>query len=193
MGWYRKIHNNPSSYSGWKNHFVVAFAILGLSGCAPRKYLIRENQINFEAEPNFYLILNEEASKVQYSYFNNPLDFKKYGGGRSKDDYVLEVPIEIAKYLRLRAKNVEMGTRSKSPSKDTVIVNYRDLWGWDMGRILKRVKISMYKGVSASDTASVEFEEMTIFNSRPTPKELIPKMLDTLFLQSKLKFDKSIL
>ena len=86
-----------------------------------------------------------------------------------------------------------MGTRSKSPSKDTVIINYNELWGWDMGRILKRVKISMYKGVSASDTASVEFKEMTIFNSRPTPKELIPKMLDTLFLQSKLKFDKSIL
>ena len=188
-----KDKNRTKAGGGWISHSAVAIAVLGLLGCATRKYVIRENQIDFATESNFYLVLNEEANKVQYSYFNNPLDFEKYGGGRSKESYVLEVPGEIAKYLMLRAKHVEMGTRAKSPSKDTVVINYSELWGWDMGRILKWVKISMYKGTSATDTASVEFKEMTIFNSRPKPQELIPKMLDTLFLQSKMKFDKGLL
>lgn len=193
MRWHRSSLKNVSFRSYRFKCILVTIAVLALSGCAQRKYLVKNNQIDFETKSNFYLILNEDAGKVKYNYLSNPLEFSKYGGDRSNDEYVLEIPSEIARYLRKKAKNVEMGTKSKSPSKDTVIVNYEELWGWDMGRILKKVKILMYNGDATTDTASVEFNEMTIFNSRPKPHELIPKMLDKLFLQSKLKFDRAVL
>lgn len=161
--------------------FTAAHAML-FFGCASSKRIsVEKRDLVLTHESNFYIHINTEHERVVYDYFSNPLNYDKFGGGRKKDKIKPDVPDEIAKALIKRNKKVELGGGKAYPGGDTVVILYDELWGWDMGDIIKRLKVSAFKKDLPEKVAVVNFSEMTIFNSRPTAKNLVPKMIDSLF------------
>jgi hypothetical protein len=131
----------------------------------------------------YYLVLKESTTRVQYGGSANIFNYDAYAGGRKATAAKPDVPLEISRYFTARGKPVITGPISEIPTGDTVIVTYDELWGWDVGDILKRLEIRMFKNPNSGDTLRASFEEMTIFNSRPSAKSLVPKMLDSLLVK----------
>jgi hypothetical protein len=165
--------------------FCTALAVvLGalLTGCAGSHNIsVERRDLVLGEESFFYINLNHEHERVVYDFTASPLNYNKYGGGRKREKIKPDVPEEIAKSLIKKNKKVEIGGGKAYPGGDTVIVTYDELWGWDMGDIIKRLRISAFKKNAPEKSATVDFSEMTFFNSHPTAKKLVPKMIDSLF------------
>jgi hypothetical protein len=163
--------------------FIISLVLLQvfLMGCA-RTILVQRASVDTKNPTAYYIPLNDETLKVRYNYLSNPLNYDTYGGGRNKSSIKLDVPKEIAAYFEKKGNSITIGPQSPLPAGDTLIVGYDELWGWDMGDILKSLEIKIFSNPNSGDTLRVSFKEMTIFNSRPKPKTLVPQMLDSLFV-----------
>jgi hypothetical protein len=164
-----------------RNTLVIFVTCIALIGCAnSRRITVEKRSLDLSSDTLFYVNLNEEYERVTYGTGLNPLDFEKYAGGRKKGSAKMDVPLEIANCLHRNGKSVVLGGGKNYPAGDTVIIRYEELWGWDMGDIIKSLNIKAFKSENPEALVSVDFTEMTIFNSHPTAKNLVPKMIDSL-------------
>ncbi len=160
-----------------------------LIGCASsRNIQVRNQDLIFDRNSVFFIAVNDSAARVKYHFGANPLNYDEYASQREKENLKLDVPMEIFRYLKLHGEKVSMGSRDAIPHGDTVIVSYKELWGWDMGDIIKALDIYMFKADAPSFFTNVKFSELTIFNSHPVAKTLVPQMLDVLFSRNRTKF-----
>jgi hypothetical protein len=163
-------------------YIIIILGIIELSGCAgSRKYTLNNDGVDLETSKRFYVKLNSDSEKVEYSYFTNPLNYDEYAKNRSIINTKPDVPLEILQYLKDRKKGAIIGPISLIPEGDFVVITYKELWGWDVGDIIKRLNIEAYLRENESKKTSVNFEEMTIFNTHPVAKSLVPHMMDLLF------------
>lgn len=166
---------------------AVLLALLAF-GCASRRTFDGSNagQLDLGAASHYYIVVNAATEAVDYGYLWEALDYPKYAAGRDFRPARPEVPTEIARYLRRRGKQVQLGPLSSAPLSSAphageMIIVYEELWGWDMRDIIKTLAIYAYTAGRRSDAAVVRFEELTIFNTQPVASSLVPQMLDRLF------------
>jgi len=81
---------------------------------------------------------------------------------------------------RSKGKIVALGPEAAAYDSFDQVVTYVELWGWDLRPILKALEIE-FQSQSDATRSTVEFTEMTFFNSQPTAKSVVPQMLDKLF------------
>jgi hypothetical protein len=164
-----------------KNALLTLLSILCVSGCASsRVYDVAGDSIQFQEEADFYIVVPELTEKVTYNFFGNPFDYSKRAPGRQMVDAKPDVPDEISKYLTELGHHVELGPELTPGSNADYSVTYQELWGWDLRPIIKMLQIEICDTNSAR-CASCTFEEMTFFNSQPTARSVVPRMLDELF------------
>lgn len=72
------------------------------------------------------------------------------------------------------------GVRSSAPDAQYTVV-YRQVLGWDMGEIVKRMTLCMVPSAHGVDsTICAEFSEETLFNTHPTRKSTVRKLVSLL-------------
>lgn len=156
--------------------------LLFVSGCANSRRIALESQaINLREATHFHIHLNRKSEKVNYDPAAFFMGYENYAGGRARVKSKPDVPDEIAKYLVAKRKTVTLGGDGSEPGGDTIIIRYQELWGWDMGDILKQLRIRAYRGNDPANETRVAFNELTFFNSHPTARNLVPKMMDSLY------------
>jgi len=172
---------------------VALIVLILISGCASRKFTLVGGDLELAPATNYYVTLSGATEVIDYNYGHlAPLllhpylmlgffDYEKYTKDRVKGNVKLDVPTEIVKYLGTRGKNVTMGPPNQAPQTDAIIIAYEELWGWDMGDIIKMLKIHAFPTGQPEKKISVEFAEMTVINSHPVASSLVPQMLDKLF------------
>jgi hypothetical protein len=160
---------------------IDLLAILTLS-CASRRTfdVINAAQLDLSAAPLYYVVVNSATEEVDYGHLWDALDYQKYAAARDFRPGRPEVPTEIASYLERRGKRVQLGPASSAPQANAMIIVYKELWGWDMRDIIKALTIYIYPAGRLTDAVAVKFEELTIFNTQPIARSLVPQMLDTL-------------
>jgi hypothetical protein len=153
------------------------------SGCAALRTfeVVNPTLIDLDATSSYFVVLPTTTQVIAYGSVWDALDYDEYAGNRAFGGAKPEVPGEIAKYLRKRGKNVHLGSASQVPTTGSIIITYEELWGWDMRPIIKALTISAYPSANPASVASVEFAEMTIFNTQPVASSLVPQMMDELF------------
>jgi len=162
---------------------LLLLAILTISGCASsRVYDVEGEKIQLPETAKFFVVVPELTEKVTYNLLGNPFNYDKRAPGREMIDAMPDVPDEISKYLADLGYEVELGPSvTPAPSADYT-VKYEELWGWDLRPIIKMLEIEICK-TGRAKCSSCLFEEMTFFNSQPTAKSIVPRMLDELLLR----------
>ena len=171
---------------------LILIVLVLTSGCATRNFTLVGDGVEMEKATSFYVIQNDLTEVIAYNYselfpvlplplMNLRLDYEKYTKDRVKGNVKLDVPTEIVKYLGIRGKNVAMGPPNQMPQTDAIVISYEELWGWDMGDIIKMLKIHAFPIGKPEKKVSVEFTEMKFVNSHPVASSLVPQMLDKLF------------
>jgi hypothetical protein len=165
-------------------HKAAALVALVALGCAGTHHVETRNpaQLDVDAPRLYYVVVNPATEEVDYGYLWEALNYPKYAADREFKPGRPDVPTEIAQYLERRGKVVRLGPASAAPRDGSMVVVYKELWGWDMRDIIKSLTIFIYPAERRGDAAAVSFEELTIFNSQPTASSLVPQMLDKLFL-----------
>lgn len=163
--------------------FVLAAGLA--PGCAcDRELQFRDGRVDLRRDALCYVVVNDDTEKVVYDYSKilvSGQDYERYASGRRRGAVKRDVPLAIAEYLHHRGKRVLLGGEATvPPGGDVLVVRYRELWGWDLGDIIKALSIEIGPP-GAGERVTVSFEEKTIFNSRPTADDLVPQMLDQLF------------
>jgi hypothetical protein len=173
---------------GGQSRYLMLATILLIVGCASsRHYELVGRSQSLTTTKTFYVVVSGATERVDYNYLGGALipgyalDYERYAKGRVRGEVKLDVPVEIVKYLKERGKDVALGPADLAPQGDAVIISYDELWGWDMGDIIKALTIrARPSGVSTEET-SVKFEEMTIFNTHPVASSVVPAMMNVLF------------
>jgi hypothetical protein len=157
------------------------FLSLVVSGCASsRVYDLEGDGVQVQESALFYVVVPELTEKVTYNFLGNPFNYDKRAPGRKMVDAKPDVPDAVAKYLTERGHKVELGPSiAQGPDVDFFVI-YKELWGWDLRPIIKMLEIEICE-TSSAQCSSCLFEEMTFFNSQPTAKSVVPKMLDEIF------------
>lgn len=168
---------------------VVLVALLGVSACASSRNISVTNlsKVNLDNAPLYFIAINTVSKRINYDYVHLALtgpvllNYDYYTKEQAFGDAKPDVPAEIIKYLKERGKRLEVGTLDQAPASGAIVFTYEELWGWDVGDIIKRLEISARYGEGAFDVASVSFSEMTMFNSHPIASSLVPEMMNRLF------------
>ena len=171
---------------------LILIVLVLTSGCATRNFTLVGDGVEMEKATSFYVIQNDLTEVIAYNYselfpllplplMNLRLDYEKYTKDRVKGSVKLDVPTEIVKYLGIRGKNVGMGPPNQMPQTDAIVISYEELWGWDMGDIIKMLKIHAFPIGKPEKKVSLEFTEMKFVNTHPVASSLVPQMLDKLF------------
>ena len=159
----------------------ASLCVLTTSGCASNRSLnLSGETLSLEQPAGYQIVVPELTKRVQYNFGSNPFNYETYGGSRTNTEAKEDVPREIAEYLSKAGQSVFLVPADSKLSGSETIITYDELWGWDMGDILKELRITALNGHQV-EVANISFSEMTIFNSHPTAKSLVPDMLDILF------------
>jgi hypothetical protein len=169
---------------------VVAAGCLGASACGGnRRFQYLDGPVTLRRDGAYHVVVNGSSQRVAYDYtriIGSGQDYDAYASGRKQDAAKPDVPLAIADYLHRRGARVQLGPEgSVPPAGEVLVVRYRELWGWDLGDIIKALTIAVSPR-GGGEPVAVTFEEMTIFNSRPTAKNLVPQMMDHLFARGRL-------
>jgi len=160
---------------------VVLGVFVLLAGCASsREFVVVGDTLEIHSATEFYIVVPEMTEKVTYNLLGNPFDYGKRAPGRKMIESKPDVPMEIAKYLGELGHSVELGPESDVRDGAMYVISYKELWGWDLRPIIKLLEIEVCE-IEAGPCTSIEFEELTFFNSQPTAKSVVPKMLSKLF------------
>ena len=166
----------------FKSASLVVLLSLIVSGCASsRVYDLEGDGFQVQGSAVFHVVVPELTEKVTYNYLGNPFDYDKRAPGREMVDAKPDVPDTVAKYLTERGHGVELVPSAAQGTDADFLVTYEELWGWDLRPIIKMLKIEICESSSAR-CSSCTFEELTVFNSQPTAKSVVPRMLDEIFL-----------
>lgn len=167
---------------------LMLVAALLIAGCASMRHFERAGTgASLAGTTTFYVVVNGATEKVDYNYLGPALipgfvlDYEKYAKDRVRGDAKLDVPLEILKDLKGRGKSASFGPAELAPREDAIIVSYDELWGWDMRPIIKALSIHASPAGRPTEEVSVKFEEMTIFNTQPVARSLVPAMMNILF------------
>jgi hypothetical protein len=153
-----------------------------LTASCHREFQYREQGlVDLARQPAYYVVWNARSVSVVYDYKNLGKDYDTYAAGRSVDAPKPDVPLAIAEDLSRRGKRVLIGPEQTIPAGDLLVVRYRELWGWDMGAIIKALSIAVTPAGGAGPRAEISFSEMSIVNSHPTASNLVPQMMARLF------------
>jgi hypothetical protein len=154
-----------------------------MTGCSTfRDFKVtREGALELELSSTYYVAVSSETEKVVYKYFSNPLDYDKYGAGREKGEARPDVPIEIVKYVESRGITPKIGAIGDVAISEDIVISYVELWGWDLRPIIKSLSISAFRRADPDVKVTVSFDEMSIFNTQPRAKSVVPKMMALLF------------
>jgi hypothetical protein len=130
-------------------------------------------QLSWAAKVKTFRVLDEysNSAKVRYNYGMLPLGFSSNESyADSRDSHV-----DFKTSFLISESMQEMGY------KDTVDgeleFTYAQLLGWDMGEIVKRMKICV---ASANNCECAEFSEMTMMNSQPKRQRVVRELLAIL-------------
>jgi hypothetical protein len=187
--------------TGYRAIVVCQFALsiaMAVSGCAANRKFVASNQgLTLSEAKQFYIGMKDTTTSVEYNYLlpivagpviTAAVGYDTYAGGRQEAGLKVDVPEQIVRYLKNLGKVVQIGSIKHIPDNmdnGTVIITYDELWGWDFGDIIKQLHIKAFQKGNEMKSASVAFDEMTIFNSHPTAKSLVPKMMDILFSKNR--------
>jgi hypothetical protein len=160
---------------------VLLAAALALTASCHREFQYREKGIvDLARPPTYYVVCNAWSERVVYDYANIGKEYDRYASGRNVQAAKPDVPLAIADYLYHHGKRVLLGPEPSIPPGDLLVVRYRELWGWDMGDIIKALSIAVAPPGGAQQV-ELSFSEMTIVNSHPTAANLVPQMMNRLF------------
>lgn len=167
---------------------LVFATVLLVAGCASMRHYDRAGTpVSLATTRSFYVVVNGATETVDYDYLGAAvipfyaLDYEKYAKGRVRGDVKLDVPVEIVKYLKERGRSATLGPSELAPREDAMIISYDELWGWDMSPIIKALKIHASPAGRSGEETSVNFQEMTIFNTQPVASSVVPAMMNVLF------------
>jgi hypothetical protein len=161
---------------------ALAFAAaMALTASCHREFQYREHGfVDLARQPTYYIVWNARSVSVVYDYTKVTQDYDTYAAGRSVGVSRSDVPLAIADDLYRRGKRVLIGPEPSTSPSDLLVVRYRELWGWDMGDIIKALSISVAPP-SGAPQVELSFSEMSIVNSHPTAASLVPQMMALLF------------
>ena len=161
---------------------LFSLCLLTLSGCASsRVYNVEGEKLQLSESAKIFVVVPELTEKVTYNLLGNPFNYDKRAPGREMVGAKPDVPDEVSKYLADRGYVVELGPSVTQAADADYTITYEELWGWDLRPIIKKLEIEICE-IAVAECSSCSFEEMTFFNSQPTAKSIVPRMLDELFL-----------
>ena len=165
-----------------RNPTLLLLGILAISGCASsRVYNVEGEKIKLPEGSKFFVVVPELTEKVTYNLLGNPFNYDKRAPGREIVDAKLDVPDEVSRHLADLGYVVELGPSVTQAQDANYTITYKELWGWDLRPIIKALEIEICE-TARTKCSSCSFEEMTFFNSQPTAKSIVPRMLDELIL-----------